>query len=62
MPPWSGAFRPEDGNAPRPSPEGSGQASDEAAKSYSGDCVHGIGLLLWFGDVKIQTRKLIYKM
>ena len=52
--PGSGRSVPKEGTRPGPPPRASGPAPGGAAKSYSGDCVHGIGLLLCSGSVRIS--------
>lgn len=43
---------------PGPPPRASGPAPGGAAKSYSGGCVHGIGLLLFFGDDPLMRSSI----
>ncbi len=52
--PGSGRSVPKEGTRPGPPPRASGPAPGGAAKSYSGGCVHGIGLLLCSGSVRIS--------
>lgn len=52
--PGPGRSVPKEGTRPGPPPRASGPAPGGAAKGYSGDCVHGIGLLLCSGSVRIS--------